>query len=339
VSDDLREATFSYPLAAGKGLRGSLLLLTCELLGGDPLAAIPAAAAVEVFHNFSLVHDDIIDDDRIRRNAPTIHAAFAQRAASRYCTGPQMAARYGVSTAILAGDALQGLAVSMLLESHTRSGFDQNIVLSLTDELFGNVLRVLVEGELLDVQFSYLPPQDVGRQEIIQMMSMKTGALYEYCAKAGAQLGLSQHAPNSQVSSERAKTYLSACGNYGLALGVAFQIRDDVLGLISTAEDLGKPIGSDIREGKRTLLISHALEVLEPSQRQVLLNSLGNQSLSDEDVLHLRSILRDSGVLDFAAGLAGVYVQEAKQALSDLPESPAKRHLRDLADFVVERNR
>ena len=143
----LGEAVASYVRQPGKGLRSGILLLCCGATGGEEERAIPAAAAVELFHVWTLVHDDIIDQDDVRRGKPTVHAAFVKRAQDEMGVIGDAAAHYGLTQALLAGDLQQGWSAALLTETATKQGVSANLVLHLVAELFGSVETRLVDGE------------------------------------------------------------------------------------------------------------------------------------------------------------------------------------------------
>lgn len=223
---DLQEAMEYSLLAGGKRLRPVLVLECCRLCGGDPDKAIPFAAAVEMIHTYSLIHDDLpaMDNDDMRRGRPTNHKV------------------YGEATAILAGDALLTAAFEQLAKANLPA---EQIVQAVTclsrcagapGMVGGQVLDMAGEGRSLNIQ------------ELEQLQSLKTGALIS----AAAQLGCIA-AGGSQEQREHIVTYAQA-------LGRAFQVRDDMLDEISTPEELGKPIGSDRANEKSTFLTALGLE-------------------------------------------------------------------------------
>ncbi len=188
---DMRDATLSYLLPRGKALRPMLVLLSCGALGGDERIAVPLAAAVEVYHTFTLVHDDIIDRDELRRGQPTVHTWFASRARELFPNHSHEAAHFGVAMGILTGDVQQGWAYSLLCDLTDRFGVAPSLVVRLMRELATNVQLTLVDGEALDVIYTNARWETVSDSEIIDMLRKKTAILYRFAATSGASLATS----------------------------------------------------------------------------------------------------------------------------------------------------
>ena len=225
---ELREASLHLVKAGGKRLRPCLTLACCEVVGGRAEGALETAAALELLHTFSLIHDDIMDHSPLRRGVRTVHRIW------------------GEPMAILAGDALFAKVFEALSLNASRIGMDGR----RTAELFRLVSRAsfeLSQGQALDLLLSRR--LNLTEEEYVRMVSLKTGALMRACASAGALLG---GGTPSQVR---------RLGRYGENLGIAFQIQDDILGLVGEKEEMGKPVGSDLREGKRTLVVCLALRL------------------------------------------------------------------------------
>lgn len=326
----LAEAVGHYVQQPGKGLRSSVLLLCCGATGGAEESAIPAAAAVELFHVWTLVHDDIIDQDDRRRGRPTVHAGFAKRAKQDLQLSDADAAHYGLTQALLAGDIQQGWSAALLTECATKCGVDATLVLNLVAELFGPVEAQLVDGEALDVQFSLQDLDTVSQADILEMMQKKTGALYAFAATAGACIGL------GAWRSDHPK--VRALSDFARNCGVAFQLQDDVLGIVGEAAATGKPVGADIREGKRTLIIMEALRNASPTQRREVLATLGNRTAQDSQVENTTQLLQDLGGIAYARSLAQTYIDQAHSNLAHVHGEPYRQLLHSVADFVLERD-
>jgi geranylgeranyl diphosphate synthase type I len=290
--------------AGGKRLRPCLVLTSCEAVGGKAEDAIEAAVALELLHNFTLIHDDIMDRDEFRRNVKTVHTIW------------------GEPIAIIAGDALFAKVFDALAANAGR--------LKLPAERAVELIRTVSEasfeicrGQAFDMLFE--GREDITEAEYLKMISGKTGALMKASTKVGALLG---NGKPEQVK---------ALAEYGRFIGMAFQIQDDVLGVTGKREKFGKPIGSDIREGKRTLVIVRALETASGEDREKLLKALGNQKASEVELEQAIEVLKRTGSIDHAARRSRELVAEAKSKLDALPESEAKRFLQKLADFTIER--
>lgn len=325
----LTDAVYSYLKAGGKSLRPAVLLFACGLVGGDEEKALPAASTVELYHTFTLVHDDIIDRDDLRRGVPTVHADFARRAKQELGYDGATAAHYGLAVAILAGDMQMGWAASLLTKIHTQYGVSATLALNLINELFMRVQSLLIEGETLDVALSEAPIDHVQESVVVDMLWKKTGVLYEYAGRAGAAIGLDQPDLNHpQVQAISAFT--GKCG-------IAFQMQDDILGVIGNEAQLGKPVGSDIREGKRTLIVLGSMNNMTPVERELLLNVLGNETASDKEVQEVIGLLRERGGISHAQSLARRYLEEAIDSIKDVPASEYKALLESWAHYMIER--
>ncbi len=216
----LAEAMRYSLLAGGKRVRPMLVLEFCRIAGGDTELAMPVACAIEMLHTYSLIHDDLpcMDNDDLRRGKPTNHKVF------------------GECTAVLAGDTLQAEAFGTIL----RSELPTDRKAACAEILAGAVgLDGMCGGQFLDMQWE---GRKLTEQELTEINSRKTGALLV----AACQMGVAAAGGSSAM--------MDAAGHFGAAIGMAFQIRDDVLDVISTAEVLGKPIGSDVQESKNTYM-------------------------------------------------------------------------------------
>ncbi len=324
----IREAVYSYVRRGGKSLRPAVAMLACGAVGGDEAKALPIAAAIEIFHTWTLVHDDIIDKDSARRGAPTIHADYAQRASAEFGWRGAAAEHYGRTIAILTGDVQQAWSWSLMFEAHLERGVAAETVIRLAQEMAASVTPMLVEGETLDVQFA-------GRRHhltedlVLDMLWKKTGALYEYAGRAGAAIGLNDASPDIPAVKSIAK-FCSLCG-------AAFQIQDDILGVVGDARRLGKPVGADIREGKATLLTLKALDRADDRQRRQILAALGNSRASEEEVHALTALLRDLDVIQYAQDISRRYVDEALRHLRRLPASDYTALLDHWARYLIQR--
>ncbi len=324
----IREAVYSYIKRGGKSLRPALAMIACGLLGGDERRALPLAAAIEVYHTWTLVHDDVIDRDNTRRGQPTVHREFARRAAQEFGWGAADAAHYGCTIAMLTGDVQQAWSWSLLFEAHLERGLSAEVVLRLAQELASRVTPLLVEGEALDVQYSGRARQ-LSEEQVLDMLWKKTGALYEFAGRAGAAVALNDAAP--EIPEVR------AIARFGSLCGAAFQIQDDILGIVGDASQLGKPVGSDIREGKTTLLTLKALERADDRQRTRISGSLGRAAASAEDIAAVSALIRELGVIEDARDQSHQYVNEALAQLAILPDNAYRRLLALWAEYLIER--
>lgn len=285
----------------GKRIRPTLCLLTCQASGGDWQQALPAAAAVELLHNFSLIHDDIEDRDRTRRGRPTVWAIW------------------GIPQAINAGDALYTLAHLALLRLIDRVLPAETVVTAM--RLFDRTCLRLTEGQFLDIGFE--DRDQVSPTDYLHMVAGKTAALLACSCKLGA---LAAQAPAAQQ--ER-------LSNFGHYLGLAFQMQDDVIGIWGDPQVTGKPVGSDLVHGKKTLPILHGLERSAP-----LRSLLAQPELDAEDVAQAVALLEAVGSRQATEERAREYTQHAVEALetADL-QGPAADAIHDLAQTLLGRMR
>lgn len=309
---NLYDASRHYPLAGGKRVRPFVVLRAAEAVGGDPRKALYPAAAVEFIHNYSLVHDDIMDMDELRRGRPTVHKLW------------------GINMAILAGDLL----FSKAFEAIARAEVNPEKKARILDVLV-RTSNMLCEGQALDIEFE--TREEVTVEEYLKMISGKTGALFEGSAEIGAIVGTDN------------EEYIKALAKWGMNVGIAFQIWDDVLDLIADEEKLGKPVGSDIRKGKKTLIVSHFFSKASEEDKAEFMRVFGKYAgdakgdalIHDEkvkeEVERAIELLRKYGSIDYAAQYAKDLVKEANEALKVLPQSEARKDLELLAEFLVER--
>ena len=316
--EHLRRAVYAYLERPAKRLRPALLLLCCGAVGGDEQQALTAAAAVELFHTWTLVHDDIIDNDALRRGQPTVHVDAEGWAATEFGAAPAAARAYGRDVAILAGDAQQAWATAMLLECAER-GVPERIVLGLVGRLQTVVNHRLIEGEMLDVQFSYRTRESCREADVLQMIRLKTGVLLEYCAAAGAAIGCGRLPGEDPV--------VDALGEFAHLCGIAFQLQDDILGVTGDQAKLGKPLGADIREGKATTIILHALRTAAAPQAAVIRAALGHTWASPAEVDTVRQMLVELGSIEYTQELAERFVGQALARLHQTVPASAQRHL------------
>jgi len=322
----LRQAVLAYPLSGGKALRPAMLAWACRALGGTLPAALRAGAAVELYHTYTLVHDDVIDRDAMRRGHPSAHALMEEEGRKQFGLH-QEAAHYGLSMAILAGDCQQSWAIT-LLATLPELGADPRVTLRLIHQLQRVVGPAIVEGEARDIQLPFLPVAEVAEEDILHMMRTKTSALFSYCGWAGGLLARGQE--DAEVR---------ALAEFGERAGTAFQLQDDVLGLVGSEQKLGKPVGNDLREGKRTLIIALAWTRADEAERTQLSAVLGHDDASHEDIVAATALLRRLGAIDDVKAMADRYLQDALQYLDILPANDGVRLLRELAETMVKREK
>lgn len=328
--EDIREAVTCYFESGGKRLRPAVMLFCCGAVGGDEAKAISAAAAVEIFHTWTLVHDDIIDRDPTRRGAPTVHERFARKPSTmaRYPERSE-AEHYGISIAVLAGDVQHGWGISLMTELTQKFGINAEVTLTLIHEIDTRVLCTLVEGEVLDVQYSREPIATLTTEMIEDMLWKKTGALYEFAGASGAAIGLNNPDLNHPLVRTLEK-FTSACG-------AAFQLQDDILGIIGDEKLLGKPVGADIREGKRTVIARESWLRADDKQKKLIGDTLGNPHVTHDQIEEVTKLFVSLGGIEETARRARAHVERGMKHLDPLPQTKYKDWLADWAQLMIER--
>lgn len=320
----LAEAMRAYPANGGKRLRPAIMLWSVAAAGGDAEQFLPAAAALEIFHNWTLVHDDIIDDDDSRRGKPTAHVMLAQAEV----LADEQRKKFGCDMAVLAGDLMQGWAFDLIDQTTCPA----EIKLKLAAELRQYGYVKLVSGEALDVAMSFRNVNDITEAELFAMQSGKTGALLHYAARSGWMAG--QGRAGAWDSPEAI-----ALGKFGDDLAIAFQLRDDYLGIFGDYAEFGKPIGSDLAEGKATLLLLHAMKNLTPAGQTELKNLLHLPLYTPEILQKARNIFIESKSVEYLLNAINTLTAQAQAQLDKLPESPAQKNLSKLADYLINREK
>lgn len=332
--EDILESVFSYIDRPAKRLRPSVLLMAVGALGGPDREelAVPAAAGVELFHTWTLVHDDLIDNDKLRRGGPTVHEAMCASARSIQNLGADLATEYGRDVAVLAGDMQHGWAITSFVDCALESGIDSTLILKLIKHLQSYVLGNLIFGEVLDVRYGMhglAELKDVNESKIVEMLWLKTGVLYEFAGMAGALIG--KNTCNFEDDQVKAITqFASKCGT-------AFQLQDDILGVLGDEASLGKPIGSDIREGKKTVIVYEALKNAKKSQSEMILATLGNRLATDDQVQAVTELFCELNGIARTRDLATDYISEAIPYLDDISDSQYKRLLLLWANYMLDR--
>jgi octaprenyl-diphosphate synthase len=287
--------------SGGKRIRPLLLLLSAKALDSDSDARIRMGAVVEMLHTATLVHDDIIDEASTRRGRPSSNTTW------------------GNAKCVLAGDWLYMQAFQTALAERNFRILD--LLISLTQQM--------VEGELLQMEkLGHL----INEEEYFDLIYRKTACLFKVSMQLGAVIA------NPDLR-DGERPFEDTLGEYGRNLGLAFQIVDDVLDLTANDEILGKPAASDLREGKATLAVIHALERGTGADREAIRTVLADRSF--EHVAHsdILEILQRHGSIAYAMDTACAYAEAARQSIADLPENEYKRALLWVPGFVTSRDR
>ncbi len=290
----------------GKRIRPSLLLLAAKALHYKGTSTISLGSVVEMIHTATLVHDDIIDDARTRRGRPSANTTW------------------GNSKCVLAGDWLYMQAFRVSLEE--RNFHILELLISLTQQM--------VEGELLQMEkLGHL----INEEEYFDLIYRKTACLFHVSMRLGATLALSDGSAIAACPGVSPEELEERMGEYGRNLGLAFQIVDDVLDLTASEIVLGKPVASDLREGKATLAVIHALEQGTGAEREAIRCVLADRGFARTSHAEILAILKKHGSIEYAMSTAVVYAETAKSCLTFLPDSDFKRGLLWIPEFVVQR--
>ncbi|MBU1092122.1 polyprenyl synthetase family protein [Patescibacteria group bacterium] len=324
--DYLREGVNFYVRKGGKRLRPALLFWACELAGGDALAALPAAAAVELMHTGTLVHDDIIDRDNMRRGGLSMHAHFQGYFKSQITLN--LLDHLANSIAMLVGDIQYSLAIAMMNDLPT--SVDRRLVQWLIHNLTVGWVPEVMSGETLDVQYAWQSLAEVNEAMILDMLDKKTASTFALAGKTGALIGLNKLDLEHPIVIQLEKLCRDA--------GLAFQLQDDILGIVGDQAELGKPVGSDIREGKKTILVAYVYSKANAKQRKILENILGKSDATINETNQVKQLLIDLGGVDYVHELANKYIESAQEALIALPDHPVKAYFKDWINFMINRS-
>lgn len=309
-------------LAGGKRLRAAFMYYGYIGAGGtDKERILDTTVSVELIHAFLLVHDDIIDRDEMRHGVPTLHKRYADFGKKFF---PQMdTEHFGNSIAIIMGDMLYAFGNDVIF----KSGFEKERVFEALSCL-QNIVAYTVVGQARDIYMEY--KGEATEQEILQMYHNKTA---KYTVEGPLHLGA--------ILGGASKELLKDLSDYSLPLGVAFQIQDDILGIFGSEKVIGKPVGSDIQEGKITLLVSRALRngSLDQKKRLKHILSLG-EALQEKEIEEFRTLLRETGALESCEKEAEVLIEKGKVALEKMKESlvpEAYEFLGAVAEYMMHR--
>ena len=285
----------------GKRLRPYMVIRSCQILGGKSSTAMIAASAVEMVHNFTLVHDDIMDNDEMRHGVPTVHKKF------------------GMPIAILAGDVLFSKAFQIISESKLSPNANTHLISRLAKACVD-----VCEGQLLDIKMAdekRIPTE----AEYITMIGKKTAALFDVSCAMGA------------ICATNKPKDISNLSGFGRNLGIAFQITDDLIGVMGDPKVTKKPVGNDLREGKRSLPILMAIKLAKGNEKKTILKAFGNSKISKKDLNKAVEVIRSLGIEEKVRNQALKYAEKSEKSLIKY-KGTAKIELTALLDFVVKRS-
>ena len=299
-------------LTGGKRIRPALIITCCKLLDGRIKDAIYPAAGLEILHNYSLIIDDIIDNSNLRRQKPTLWAKFGRTIAQ--CISVDYS------------------AAAFQAANLTKEPFK-------ISELFAKTMKTVVNGEISDILFEqkerkeepYIIKnryQNITEKDYFKMIGNKTAILFQTCCEAGG------------IVASAKKKDLEALRNYGFNLGIAFQIKDDILDIFGEKKSITKKIGKDIREGKGgNIVILLALKELPKREKEKLLRIIRKRGIKNRDIIETLKLIRKTNSYQRAYQFSKGFVEKAKVSLSLLPQNKWNNILREIADFAIEREK
>lgn len=299
---NLMEASRQYPYHGGKRMRPAMAIACCGAVGGDKSKAVPLAVAVEYIHNFTLIHDDLMDGDEKRRGMTTIHV------------------KYGMPTAVLAGDALFAKAYQIICGLDIPAERMRTALRYVSDAVWD-----LARGQQMDVNGE---GRIVTEAQYLEMIKLKTSVLFAAAAAGGAVVG---------GADERTA---EAIHEYAIETGLGFQIFDDYLGIEGDPAKTGKSNSNDIRKGKCTVMVTHTIDALkdDPAKLKEFESILGRLDATEEECARAKQIMIDAGSIDYAMDMAKGKVEKAIAAISFLPESEDKEFMIALARYAINRD-
>lgn len=314
-----------YLTNAGKRVRPFLTINAFDAVGGDHSTGniIRASLAIELLHNGSLLHDDVIDKDETRRGKPAFHVVFRDIYSKKRKEKRNRAVDFGEAMSIFAGD----LCFPYAIESIIQSGFPERLRIKALQS-FTQAFREVIDGVIIETGDALL--HDGNESTYKKMISLKTGALIRKAIEIGAILG------NGTL--EQIEALVSYCNG----IGSSFQIQDDILGIFGDPEELGKPVGGDIRENKQTILRIHAMKNGSKEQVKRLEELMGKEDITDEEIKEVQKIFKETGAVDYAYQMIKKSTDEAISALDKavptLKEKP-KTNFIALAKYLESRKK
>lgn len=317
VSGLMKDVT-EFTLRGGKRIRPVLTIVGYKAFNThNEKEIIKAAISVELMQAFLLIHDDIMDQDELRRGMPTFHKVYENKFKLN-----KDHKHIGNSMAILAGDILAAMSLQPILTS----GFPLSRRLEAASR-FNNVILSTCYGQVLDIVSGY--DSAFSSSDLRKVHMLKTAA---YTLECPLQIGA--------ILAGASDKDIGSISEFAIPLGQAFQIQDDIIGLFGDQKKIGKPVASDLKEGKKTLLILKALEKANKSEKQVILKSLGKKSLSRSEIDSVRDIIISTGSLDYSKSIAEKLVQKAVSSIRNSRlRDYSKEFLISLAGYIIKRQK
>lgn len=323
ISPQLREMIVilqEYISNGGKRIRPCLMYYTYSALGGKNIKeALKIGLALEFTHTFLLIHDDIIDRDNLRRGKPAVHFIFKKIAEKNKYYADH--SHYGVSQAISIGDMCFGFVNEIISQSQINYKIKNKLLKKISDIIF-----YTTAGQFYDV-YASMTNDTITIKDVLSIQEYKTA---RYTAEGPLHLGAIMAGVEAKI--------MKNLSDFSIPLGIAYQIQDDIIGVFGSSEETGKPVGADIREGKRTLLIMKSLEQGNEKQKKELNYILGNRKIGADKIERARKIIIDSGSLKYSQELAQRLIVKSDCALrrSGLSQK-SKEFFSSMAEFIIKR--
>ncbi|MCK4892134.1 MAG: polyprenyl synthetase family protein [Candidatus Pacebacteria bacterium] len=308
-----------FILNSGKRIRPILFYFGYIIGGGKKRnEALKTSIAVELIHSYFLIHDDIIDRDDFRHGDFSMHYSYEKKAKDKFKNTDSK--HFGISMAIIVGDLALTLGYKILNNSDFKNDLKVKALNNLDEIVYHTIF-----GQALDLTIN--KTENFNIEKIFEMQKYKTA---KYTIEGPLSIGA--------ILAGSDEKFLSSLSRFAIPAGIAFQIQDDIIGIFGNEKKTGKHVGSDIKEGKKTLLIANAMEKADGVQRQILNNALGNENINSNNINNVRDVIIKTGSLEFSKNKAKELIKDAKESLNDLKISEVnKKFLNDLADFIIQR--
>ncbi len=319
------KALASYVMGGGKRLRPALLVMAYKGFGGLDEEIYDVALSVEFMHNSSLIHDDVMDEDGLRRNKLTIHEVMRKSFLKSYedkdhsgALFNKLSSKFAATNAICDGNILSSLGSLFLSSSRMDALLVQKAL-----KVYSNSYRVINQGQIMDALLEV--KERVTEQDYLAMIEQKTGELFKASVKIGAILAGANEGEIELIS------------EYAMLIAIAFQLQDDIMD-ISIEMNKGHELGSDIKKGKKTLLVIRAMDAARSKDKKILAGIINDKNASDEDIKSAVEIIKYSGAIDYCRRMASGKIHDAKRILTKVGlKKDAYDFFCGLADYVLER--
>ncbi|MCK5332612.1 polyprenyl synthetase family protein [Candidatus Parcubacteria bacterium] len=311
----------NFVMSSGKRIRPVLFYFGYVLAGGkDREEVLRAAVSVELMHSYFLIHDDIIDRDDFRHGDLSMHCKYRKKAEKDFKDNDSR--HFGTSMAILIGDLMSSFGYQVLNNSNFN---DSERIKALN--YFNNIICNTMFGQLMDLNFD--KNKNLNVEMVFKVQKYKTA---KYTIEGPLHLGA--------ILAGADDNFLKLLSSYAIPVGIAFQIQDDIIGVFGNEKKIGKPVGSDIQEGKRTLLVAEAMKTASDEEKKILDDILGNEDLTFDELEIVRRIIRDTGALKKSENKAEDLIKEAKTNIQSFAvDEKYRKVLSDFADFIITRDK